>query len=126
MLRLNELIIIDTHLLLWVIMPLILYFFLCHETERLAVDVIPYYLSKEYILLMVVNVFCIQCIYFSMRVVYYYIAFYELVLVSCTNLLLITLYFLYNKICSIQNQKKKIFPLLRYHNQKALYSRLEK
>lgn len=61
-----------------------------------------------------------------MRVVYYYIAFYELVLVSCTNLLLITLYFLYNKICSIQNQKKKYFLSLRYHNQKALYSRLEK
>lgn len=75
------------------------------KLKDLAVDAILYYLSKEYTVLMVVNVFCIQCIYFSMRVVYYYIAFYELVLVSCTNLLLITLYFLYNKICSIQNQK---------------------
>lgn len=54
-----------------------------------------------------------------MRVVYYYIAFYELVLVSCTNLLLITLYFLYNKICSIQNQKKKIFPLFKISQSKS-------
>lgn len=62
---------------------------------------------------------CFLYIYFSMRVVYYYIAFYELVLVSCTNLLLITLYFLYNKICSIQNQKKKIFPLFKISQSKS-------
>lgn len=56
-----------------------------------------------------------------MRVVYYYIAFYELVLVSCTNLLLITLYFLYNKICSIQNQKIYIyiFPLFKISQSKS-------